>query len=97
MIRIRLGRFATCAWDTGEPLLDPCAELDSGVRHDRHACGGGSAWDAFVPEVVRCPPVRAGAASGLIRSIEPASYIIREIISQAEDILKHRTEKLLGG
>ena len=42
-------------------------------------------------------PVRAGAASGLIRSIEPASYILREIVSQAEDILKHRTQKLLGG
>ena len=42
-------------------------------------------------------PVRAGAASGLIRSIEPASYIIREIVSQAEDLLKHQTEKLLGG
>ena len=42
-------------------------------------------------------PVRAGAASGLIRSIEPASYILREIISQAEDILKNRTQKLLGG
>ena len=42
-------------------------------------------------------PVRAGAASGLIRSVEPASYILREIVSQAEDVLKHRTEKLLGG
>ena len=41
-------------------------------------------------------PVRAGAASVLIRSVEPASYILREIVSQAEDILKHRTEKLLG-
>ena len=41
-------------------------------------------------------PVRAGAASGLIRSIEPASYILREIVSQAEDILKNRTQKLLG-
>jgi nitronate monooxygenase len=42
-------------------------------------------------------PVRAGAASGLIRSIEPASYILREIVSQAEDVLKNRTQKLLGG
>jgi nitronate monooxygenase len=42
-------------------------------------------------------PVRAGAASGLIRSIEPASYILREIVSQAEDILRHRPQKLLGG
>lgn len=42
-------------------------------------------------------PVRAGAASGLIRSVEPASYIIREIMSQAEDILKNRTQSLLGG
>ncbi len=42
-------------------------------------------------------PVRAGAASGLIRSIEPASYILREIVSEAEDILKHRPHKLLGG
>lgn len=42
-------------------------------------------------------PVRAGAASGLIRSIEPASYILREIVSQAEDILKNRPQKLLGG
>jgi len=42
-------------------------------------------------------PVRAGAASGLIRSIEPASYILREIVSEAEDILKNRPQKLLGG
>ena len=42
-------------------------------------------------------PVRAGAASGLIRSIEPASYILREIISQAEDVLRNRPQKLLGG
>ena len=42
-------------------------------------------------------PVRAGTASGLIRSIEPASYILREIVSQAEDILRHRPQKLLGG
>ena len=42
-------------------------------------------------------PVRAGAASGLIRSIEPAAYILREIVSQAEDILRHRPQKLLGG
>lgn len=41
-------------------------------------------------------PVRAGAASGLIRSIEPASYILREIVSEAEDILKNRSQKLLG-
>jgi hypothetical protein len=41
--------------------------------------------------------VRAGAASGLIRSVEPASYIIREIMSQAEDILKNRSKTLLGG
>lgn len=40
-------------------------------------------------------PVRAGAASGLIRSIEPASYILREIVSQAEDILKNRPQALL--
>lgn len=42
-------------------------------------------------------PVRAGAASGLIRSVEPASYILREIVSQAEDILKNRPQKLLEG
>ena len=42
-------------------------------------------------------PVRAGAASGLIRSIEPASYILREIISQAEDILRNRPQNLLDG
>ena len=42
-------------------------------------------------------PVRAGTASGLIRSIEPASYILREIVSQAEDILRYRPQKLLGG
>ena len=42
-------------------------------------------------------PVRAGAASGLIRSVEPASYILREIVSQAEDILRNRPQKLLGG
>ena len=41
-------------------------------------------------------PVRAGAASGLIRSVEPASYILREIVSQAEDILRNRPQKLLG-
>ena len=40
-------------------------------------------------------PVRAGTASGLIRSIEPASYILREIVSQAEDILKNRPNSLL--
>ena len=42
-------------------------------------------------------PVRAGNASGLIRSIEPASYILREIVSEAEDILRNRPQKLLGG
>jgi nitronate monooxygenase len=42
-------------------------------------------------------PVRAGIASGLIRSIEPASYILREIVSEAEDIIKNRSQKLLGG
>ena len=42
-------------------------------------------------------PVRAGAASGLIRSVEPASYILREIMSQAEDILRNRSRALLGG
>ncbi|MAF39996.1 MAG: 2-nitropropane dioxygenase [Chloroflexi bacterium] len=42
-------------------------------------------------------PVRAGGASAIIRSVEPASYILREIVSQAADILKNRTEKLLGG
>ena len=42
-------------------------------------------------------PVRAGAASGLIRSIEPASYILREIVSQAEDTINNRSQKLLGG
>ena len=42
-------------------------------------------------------PVRAGSSAGLIRSIEPASYILREIVSQAEDILNHRPRKLLGG
>ena len=42
-------------------------------------------------------PIRAGTASGLISSIEPASYVLREIVSRAEDILKNRTQKLLGG
>ncbi len=42
-------------------------------------------------------PIRAGAASGLISSVEPASYILREIVSQAEDILRNRPQKLLGG
>ncbi|MCH8297010.1 MAG: nitronate monooxygenase, partial [Chloroflexi bacterium] len=42
-------------------------------------------------------PVRAGTASGLIRSVEPASYILREIVSQAEDILRNLPPKLLGG
>ena len=42
-------------------------------------------------------PIRAGTASGLINSIEPASYILREIVSRAEDILKNRTQTLLGG
>ena len=42
-------------------------------------------------------PIRAGTASGLINSIEPASYILREIVSRAEDILKNRTQILLGG
>ena len=42
-------------------------------------------------------PIRAGSASGMISSIEPASYILREIVSRAEDILKNRTQTLLGG
>ncbi len=42
-------------------------------------------------------PVRAGTACGLISSVEPASYILREIVSQAEDILRNRPQKLLGG
>ena len=41
-------------------------------------------------------PVRAGTASGLISSVEPASYILREIVSQAEDILRNLPPKLLG-
>ncbi|MDA0264168.1 MAG: nitronate monooxygenase [Chloroflexi bacterium] len=52
---------------------------------------------AVAAEDATTAPVRAGAASGLIRSIEPASYILREIVSQAEDILKNRPQKLLGG
>ena len=52
---------------------------------------------AAVAEDATTAPVRAGAASGLIRSVEPASYIIREIMSQAEDILKNRPQTLLGG
>ena len=32
-------------------------------------------------------PIRAGTASGLINSIEPASYILREIVSRAAHIL----------
>ena len=48
-------------------------------------------------EIATTAPVRAGGASAIIRSVEPASYILREIVSQAEDILKNRTEKLLGG
>jgi nitronate monooxygenase len=42
-------------------------------------------------------PVRAGGAAAVIRSVEPAAYILREIVSQAEDILRHRSQKLLGG
>jgi len=41
-------------------------------------------------------PVRAGGASGLIQSIEPASYILREIMSQAEDVLRNRASSLLN-
>ena len=52
---------------------------------------------AAAAEEATTAPVRAGAASGLIRSVEPASYIIREIMSQAEDILKNRSQTLLGG
>jgi nitronate monooxygenase len=52
---------------------------------------------AAAAEDATTAPVRAGAASGLIRSVEPASYIIREIMSQAEDILKNRSKTLLGG
>ena len=52
---------------------------------------------ATAAEDATTAPVRAGAASGLIRSVEPASYILREIVSQAEDILRHRPQKLLGG
>ncbi len=52
---------------------------------------------ATAAEDATTAPVRAGAASGLIRSVEPASYILRESVSQAEDILRHRPQKLLGG
>ena len=52
---------------------------------------------ATAAEDATTAPVRAGAASGLIRSVEPASYILREIVSQAEAILRHRPQKLLGG
>ena len=52
---------------------------------------------ATAAEDATTAPVRAGAASGLIRSVEPASYILWEIVSQAEDILRHRPQKLLGG
>ncbi len=46
---------------------------------------------------VTTAPVRAGTASGLVSSVEPASYILREIVSQAEDILRNRPQKFLGG
>ena len=51
---------------------------------------------AVAAEDATTAPVRAGSASGLIRSVEPSSYIIREIMSQAEDILKNRPQTLLG-
>jgi len=51
---------------------------------------------AVAAEDATTAPARAGSASGLIRSVEPASYIIREIMSRAEDILKNRPQTLLG-
>ena len=46
---------------------------------------------------VTTAPVRAGAASGLIGSIDSAGNILRHIVSEAEEVLGTRPQKLLGG
>ena len=46
---------------------------------------------------VTTAPVRAGAASGLISSVESAGNILRRIVSEAEEVLGSRPQKLLGG
>lgn len=42
-------------------------------------------------------PVRAGNASGLIRSVDPAGDIVRRIVAEAEQVLRSRPRCLLGG
>ena len=40
-------------------------------------------------------PVRAGAASGLIRAVEPAGEILRRIVQEAEQLLRERPSQVL--
>ena len=42
-------------------------------------------------------PVRAGAASGLIRAVEPAGEILRRIVQEAEQLLRERPGEVLHG
>ena len=52
---------------------------------------------AAAAEDASIAPVRAGIASGLISSVEPAGDIVRRIVAEAEHILRNRTPGLLGG
>ena len=52
---------------------------------------------AIAAEDASIAPVRAGSASGLISSIEPAGDIVRRIVAEAEHILRNRPPRLLGG
>ena len=52
---------------------------------------------AAAAEDASIAPARAGNASGLISSVEPAGDIVRRIVAEAEQILRNRPHGLLGG
>ena len=52
---------------------------------------------AAAAEDASIAPARAGNASGLISSVEPAGDIVRRIVAEAEQILRNRPPGLLGG
>jgi len=52
---------------------------------------------AVAAEDATIAPARAGNASGLISSVEPAGDIVQRIVAEAEQLLRNRPHALLGG
>jgi nitronate monooxygenase len=46
-------------------------------------------------EDARITRIQVGNATGLITSVEPADRIVRQIVEEAEEILRHRPQMLL--